>query len=48
LEKRGKISGIEVKSGNTRNPKGMTAFKKQNETDKVLLVGNSGLHERNF
>jgi len=48
LEKRGKVIGIEVKSGNSGNPKGMTAFKKQNEPDKILLVGNNGLPWEEF
>jgi hypothetical protein len=48
LEKRGKILGIEVKSGNTQNPKGVTSFIKQNEPDKILLVENSGLPWEEF
>ena len=43
LEKKGKIIGIEVKSGNMENPKGMTAFKKIYEPDKILLIGKNGL-----
>jgi predicted AAA+ superfamily ATPase len=43
LEKRGKIIGLEVKSGNSDNPKGMTAFKKQCQPDKTIVVGKTGL-----
>jgi predicted AAA+ superfamily ATPase len=43
LEKRGKVIGIEVKSTTSGNPKGMNAFKKQNQPDKILLVGKNGL-----
>lgn len=43
LEKKGKVIGIEVKSGATQKAQGMDAFKKQHEPDKVLLVGNSGI-----
>ena len=48
MEKRGKIIGIEVKSDNQQHPKGMTALKKQNEPDKTLVVGNSGLPWEEF
>lgn len=43
LERKGKLLGIEVKSGATQKASGMTAFKKQFQPDKVLLVGNSGI-----
>ncbi|MCD9013979.1 ATP-binding protein [Parachryseolinea silvisoli] len=48
LEKRGKIVGIEVKSGAIQKAPGMEAFKKQHEPDKVLLVGNSGVPWQEF
>jgi len=48
LEKRGKVIAIEVKSGNSGNPKGMSAFKKQNQPDKILLVGKNGLPWQEF
>lgn len=43
LEKKGKIIGIEVKSGATQKAQGIGAFKKQHDPDKVLLIGQSGL-----
>jgi predicted AAA+ superfamily ATPase len=48
LEKRGTVLGIEVKSGTTVNPKGMTAFQKQNNPDKMILVGSGGLPWEDF
>ncbi len=49
IERKGKVIGIEVKSGaSRRNTSGMTAFKKQYKTDKVLLVGNSGIPWKEF
>ena len=48
LEKRGKVIGIEVKSGAGGNKHGMAAFKKQYEPDKILLVGNGGLPWEEF
>lgn len=43
LERKGKLLGIEVKSGATQRASGMTAFKKQHQPDKVLLIGDSGI-----
>lgn len=43
LERKGKVIGIEVKSGATRRAPGMDAFKKQHQPDKILLVGSSGI-----
>ncbi|MEO6109369.1 MAG: DUF4143 domain-containing protein [Cyclobacteriaceae bacterium] len=43
LEKRGKVIGIEVKSGATQKAPGMEAFRKMHDPDKILLVGNNGL-----
>jgi predicted AAA+ superfamily ATPase len=48
LEKKGKVVGIEVKSGATQKAKGMDAFKKMHQPDKVLLVGDSGLPWQQF
>lgn len=48
LEKKGKVIGLEVKSGATQKAPGIEAFKKQHEPDKVLLVGNSGIPWREF
>lgn len=43
LHKKGKVVGIEVKSGATQKAKGVDAFKKQHNPDKILLVGTSGI-----
>lgn len=48
LEKKGKVIGLEVKSGATQKAPRIEAFKKQHEPDKVLLVGNSGIPWREF
>jgi uncharacterized protein len=48
LQKRGKIVGIEVKSGAIQKAPGMEAFKKQHEPDRVLLVGNNGVPWQEF
>lgn len=48
LEKKGKVIGIEVKSGAIQKAPGMAAFKEQFHPEKVLLVGNSGLPWREF
>jgi predicted AAA+ superfamily ATPase len=43
LERKGKVIGIEVKSGAALRTKGMDAFKKMYHPEKILLVGNSGI-----
>lgn len=48
LEKKGKVIGVEVKSGASQKARGMEAFKKQHEPDKVLIVGNSGISVNEF
>lgn len=48
LQKKGKVIGLEVKSGATQKSRGMAAFKKQHEPDKVLLVGNDGIPWQEF
>ena len=48
LEKKGKVIGLEVKSGVTQSSEGMSAFKKTFDPDKVLLIGNSGLPWQEF
>jgi uncharacterized protein len=48
LEKRGKLIGLEVKSGATQKSSGMSAFQKEFNPQKVLLVGNSGLPWQDF
>jgi predicted AAA+ superfamily ATPase len=48
LVKKGKVIGIEVKSGAARKTQGMDAFKKKYAPEKVLLVGSSGLPWQDF
>jgi uncharacterized protein len=48
LEKKGKLIGLEVKSGSAQSSSGMEAFKKAFNPDKVLLVGSSGLPWHDF
>jgi len=48
LEKKGKVIGIEVKSGAIQKSPGMAAFRERFHPDKVLLVGNSGLAWHEF
>jgi uncharacterized protein len=48
LEKKGKVIGLEVKSGAKQKALGIEAFKRQHEPDKVLLVGNSGVPWQEF
>lgn len=43
IERKGKLIGLEVKSGRTQSAKGMEAFQRKVGADKVLLVGNSGI-----
>ena len=48
IEQKGKVIGIEVKSGATQGLGGMKAFQKQVKPYKVLLVGNSGIPWQDF
>ena len=48
LEKKGKIIGLEVKSGVTQSSSGMSAFKNKFNPEKILLIGNSGLPWQEF
>jgi len=48
LERRGKVIGIEVKSGNTQTGMGMSAFRKAVQPDRMLLVGASGIPWQEF
>lgn len=48
IAKKGKVIGLEVKSAVTQSSAGITAFKKQVNPDKVLLVGNSGIKWQDF
>ncbi len=48
LERNGKLTGIEVKSGKSQNAKGIQAFKERFHPEKIYLVGNGGIPMRNF
>jgi len=48
LEQRGKVIGIEVKSGAKKPITGMAAFRKQFKPDKILLIGGDGLPWQDF
>ena len=48
IEKRGKVIGLEVKSGKLQKAGGMAAFKKEFNPDKLLIIGNSGLPWQEF
>lgn len=48
IEKKGKVVGIEVKSGVTQRAVGMDAFKKMDQPDKILLIGTSGIPWQEF
>jgi predicted AAA+ superfamily ATPase len=43
LEQRGKVIGLEVKSGARQRASGMAAFQKEIKPDKVFLIGSGGL-----
>jgi predicted AAA+ superfamily ATPase len=43
LERKGKVIGLEVKSGRTQKARGMDAFSQQHSPDKLLLVGHTGI-----
>ena len=48
LEKKGKVIGLEVKSGSTQSSSGISAFKKAFNPDKILLVGKTGVPWQDF
>lgn len=48
IEQKGRVIGLEVKSGVTQSPTGIKAFKNYANPDKVLLVGNSGIPWQDF
>ena len=48
LEKKGKVVGIEVKSGVTRSSAGMEAFKETFKPSKFFLIGNTGMPWQEF
>jgi len=48
LEQRGKIIGLEIKSGRSQQASGIASFCKECNPCKVLLVGNSGIAWQEF
>jgi predicted AAA+ superfamily ATPase len=48
LEKKGKVIGLEVKSGTIQTSSGLSAFRTAFNPDKTLLIGNSGLPWQEF
>lgn len=48
IERKGKVIGLEVKSGATQSAAVIKAFKNYANPDKVLLVGNSGIPWQDF
>ncbi len=48
IEHRGIIIGLEIKSGRSQQASGMAAFCKACNSDKVLLVGISGIAWQEF
>ena len=48
LEKKGKVIGLEIKSGTIQSSSGISAFKKAFNPDKVLLIGKSGIPWEDF
>jgi len=48
LEKKGKIVGIEVKSGTLRSSSGIEAFKKAFKSSKILLIDNKAMPWQEF
>lgn len=48
IERKGKVIGLEVKSGAAGSTSGMTAFKNKFNPDKILLIGKTGLPWQDF
>ncbi|MFO7790119.1 MAG: ATP-binding protein [Bacteroidota bacterium] len=48
IKKGDKIVGIEIKSGQTKQTRGMKSFKEKFNPYKILLAGTSGLHWKEF
>jgi len=48
IERKGKVIGLELKSGAAVSTSGMTAFKNKFNPDKILLIGNAGLPWQDF
>ena len=48
IEKRGVTIGLEIKSGNVQKAKGIEAFKRSVNPNKILLIGNTGIPWQEF
>jgi uncharacterized protein len=48
LEQRGKVIGLEIKSGNRQKASGMAVFQKELKPDKVFLIGGSSMPWEEF
>ncbi|MEE9904838.1 MAG: DUF4143 domain-containing protein, partial [Chlorobium sp.] len=48
LEYKGKVIGLEIKSGHSQQASGMAAFMQQYKPHKVLLIGNSAIPWQEF
>ncbi|NQX53816.1 DUF4143 domain-containing protein [Pedobacter panaciterrae] len=48
LERRGKVIGLKVKSGQDLSISGLNEFQKQFKPEKILLIGKSGLSIEEF
>ncbi len=48
LEQRGKVIGLEIKSGAKQKNSGMAAFQKEMKPDKVFLIGSGGMPWQEF
>lgn len=48
LERRGKVIALEVKGGDDQKNTGLSQFQKQHHSDKILLIGKSGLSIQEF
>jgi len=48
LEHKGKVIGLEIKSGYGQRASGIATFTQQCKPDKVLLIGNSGISWQEF
>ncbi|MDE3214191.1 MAG: DUF4143 domain-containing protein, partial [Bacteroidota bacterium] len=48
IERKGRVIGLEIKSGAAGSTSAMSAFKSKFNPDKVLLVGNKGLPWQDF
>jgi hypothetical protein len=48
LEQRGKVIGLDIKSGAKQKTSGMAAFQKEMKPDKVFLIGSGGMPWQEF